>query len=215
VNSPLPADKPSRSLLEGSRALRWAVALAVTVMVAITIVLLFLLTQATNNRELYERNYGRLFVLNMVVAGLLLAVILWVFLRLASRLRRGKFGSRLLVKLAAIFSLVGFVPGMLIYVVSYQFVSRSIESWFDVKVEGALDAGVSLGRSTLDALASDFANKTRTASTQLDKPTLVGHLTRQSRSSVTPAPSAAKRRIRLWISALAPTSMPRVGSSKK
>jgi hypothetical protein len=57
----------------GSRALRWAVALAVTVIVAIGIVLLFLLTQATNNRELYERNYGRLFVLNMVVAGLLLA----------------------------------------------------------------------------------------------------------------------------------------------
>jgi hypothetical protein len=61
--------------------------------------------------------------------------------RLYLRLRRGKFGSRLLVKLAAIFALVGFMPGVLIYVVSYQFVSRSIESWFDVKVEGALDAG--------------------------------------------------------------------------
>jgi hypothetical protein len=72
-----------------------------------------------------------------------------------SRLRRGKFGSRLLVKLAAIFALVGFVPGVLIYVVSYQFVSRSIESWFDVKVEGALDAGLNLGRATLDTLAND------------------------------------------------------------
>jgi nitrogen fixation/metabolism regulation signal transduction histidine kinase len=60
-------------------------------------------------------------------------------IRLALRLRRGKFGSRLLVKLAAIFALVGLVPGVLIYVVSYQFVSRSIESWFDVKVESALD----------------------------------------------------------------------------
>jgi HAMP domain-containing protein len=46
-------------------------------------------------------------------------------------------------------------------VVSYQFVSRSIESWFDVKVEGALDAGLNLGRSTLDTLANDLANKTR------------------------------------------------------
>jgi nitrogen fixation/metabolism regulation signal transduction histidine kinase len=32
-------------------------------------------------------------------------------IRLPARLRRGKFGSRLLVKLAAIFALVGFVPG--------------------------------------------------------------------------------------------------------
>ena len=158
---------PPRSLLQGSRALRWAVAVAVTVIVAIGIVLLFLLTQATNNRELYEQNYGRLFILNMVVGGVLLAVILWVFLRLASRLRRGKFGSRLLIKLAAIFALVGFVPGLLIYVVSYQFVSRSIESWFDVKVEGALESGLSLGRATLDTLSNDFASKTRSAAAQL------------------------------------------------
>ena len=158
-----------RSPLQTSRALRWAVVVGAAVMVAIGIVLLFLLAQATNNRELYERNYGRLFALNMLVAAVLLLVIAWVFLRLASRLRRGKFGSRLLVKLAAIFALVGFVPGMLIYVVSYQFVSRSIESWFDVKVEGALDAGLSLGRATLDTLANDLANKTRVAAAQLSE----------------------------------------------
>ena len=161
-----PDDLPHPSQ-QTSRAFRWAVAAGATVMVAIGIVLLFLLTQATNNRELYERNYGRLFALNVVVAGLLLLVIGWIAARLLSRLRRGRFGSRLLVKLAAIFALVGFAPGLLIYVVSYQFVSRSIESWFDVKVEGALDAGLSLGRATLDTLANDLANKTRTAAMQL------------------------------------------------
>jgi len=161
------SETSSRFPLKTTRAFRWAVGVAVAVIAAIGIVLLFLLTQATNNRELYERNYGRLFILNMVVAGVLLLVILWVALRLFSRLRKGKFGSRLLIKLAAIFALVGFLPGMLIYVVSYQFVSRSIESWFDVKVEGALDAGLSLGRSTLDTLANDLANKTRAAAVQL------------------------------------------------
>nr|WP_255428338.1 ATP-binding protein [Ramlibacter cellulosilyticus] len=156
-------------MIESSKAWRWAIVVGVTVALGIAIVLMFLLTQATNNREFYERNYGRLFVLNMVVAGLLLAVILWVFVRLASRLRRGKFGSRLLVKLAAIFTLVGLVPGVLIYVVSYQFVSRSIETWFDVKVEGALDAGLNLGRATLDTLSSDLAGKTRSAAGQLSE----------------------------------------------
>jgi nitrogen fixation/metabolism regulation signal transduction histidine kinase len=157
----------SRFPLKTSRAFRWAVGVAIAVIAAIGIVLLFLLTQATNNRELYERNYGRLFVINMVVAAVLLLVIVWFAVRLFSRLRKGKFGSRLLVKLAAIFALVGFLPGLLIYVVSYQFVSRSIESWFDVKVEGALDAGLSLGRATLDTLASDLASKARAAAVQL------------------------------------------------
>ena len=150
-----------------SRAVRWAVGVGVAIMVALGLVLLFLLTQATNNRELYERNYARLFVLNVVVAALLVSIIVWVVVRLALRLRRRKFGSRLLVKLAAIFALVGFVPGVLIYVVSYQFVSRSIESWFDVKVEGALDAGLSLGRATLDTLSNDLSSKTRAAANQL------------------------------------------------
>jgi len=167
VSTQLPPETSSRFPLRSSSAFRWAVAVAASVIVAIGIVLLFLLTQATGNRELYERNYGRLFVINMVVAAVLLLVIIWVAVRLLSRLRRGKFGSRLLVKLAAIFALVGFVPGLLIYVVSYQFVSRSIESWFDVKVEGALDAGLNLGRATLDTLANDLANKTRAAAAQL------------------------------------------------
>jgi len=162
-----PPGGPERYPLRSSRAFRWGIFVAVAVIMAIGIVLLFLLTQATGNRELYERNYGRLFAINVVVAALLLLVIAWIAVRLFARLRKGKFGSRLLVKLAAIFALVGFMPGLLIYVVSYQFVSRSIESWFDVKVEGALEAGLNLGRTTLDTLASDLANKTRAAGQEL------------------------------------------------
>jgi nitrogen fixation/metabolism regulation signal transduction histidine kinase len=153
VTAGTPTPAPQRPRVRNARTYRWAVAIGATVMVGIGIVLLFLLAQATNNRELYERNYEVLFIVNMVVAAVLLLVIGWMGLRLLSRLRRGKFGSRLLIRLAMIFALVGFAPGLLIYVVSYQFVSRSIESWFDVRVEGALDAGLSLGRSTLDMLS--------------------------------------------------------------
>ena len=147
--------------------MRWTLGVGVAAIVAIGLVLLFLLTQATNNRELYERNYARLFTLNVVVATVLLLVIVWIAVRLLLRLRRKRFGSRLLVKLAAIFALAGFAPGVLIYVVSYQFVARSIESWFDVKVEGALEAGLNLGRVTLETLSSDLANKARIAAPQL------------------------------------------------
>jgi nitrogen fixation/metabolism regulation signal transduction histidine kinase len=157
----------TRFSLRNSRTLRWTVGVGTAAMAAIGLVLLFLLTQATNNREMYERNYARLFTLNVVVAVLLLVAIGWIAVRLVVRLRQGRFGSRLLVKLAAIFALAGFAPGMLIYVVSYQFVSRSIESWFDVKVEGALEAGLNLGRVTLETLASDLATNARSAAVQL------------------------------------------------
>ena len=160
-------DLSTRFSLRNSRTLRWTVGAGLAAMVAVGLVLLFLLTQATTNRDMYERNYARLFTLNMVVASVLLLVILWISYRLLTRLRQRKFGSRLLVKLAAIFALAGFAPGVLIYVVSYQFVARSIESWFDVKVEGALEAGLNLGRVTLEALSNDLASKARGTASQL------------------------------------------------
>ncbi len=72
-----------------------------------------------------------------------------------------------MIRLAGIFALVGVLPGALIYTVSYQFVSRSIEVWFDARVQGALDAGLNLGRGTLDALVTDLGTKTRAAADRL------------------------------------------------
>ena len=146
---------------------RWLWAVGVSVILGLGLVLLFLLTLAADNQALYERNYDALLMLNALVAVVLLSVIGWTFSRLVLRWRRGKFGSRLLAKLAMIFALVGMLPGLLIYAVSYQFVSRSIESWFDVQVEGALEAGLNLGRTSLDTLASDLSSKTRVAAGQL------------------------------------------------
>ncbi len=159
--------KPLRRSVLSTKTSRWLLILGSAALVLIGVGLLALLTRATSNHTSYERYYQPLLMVNAVVAVGLLMTILLGFIRLLVRLRRGEFGSRLLLKLAAIFALVGIVPGGLIYVVSYQFVSRSIESWFDVKVEGALAAGLNLGRTTLDTLSADLAKQTRLAATQL------------------------------------------------
>ncbi len=150
-------------------AARWAVGAALVFMTGVGMVLLFLLTLATRNRALYEQNFTWLVGVNVAVAGFLLLVIGWLAVRLFLRLKRGKFGSRLLIKLAGIIGLVGVLPGLLIYTVSYQFVSRSIESWFDVRVESALAAGLNLGRTTLDTLTADMSNKARVAAEGLSR----------------------------------------------
>ncbi|MEP7295658.1 MAG: HAMP domain-containing protein, partial [Burkholderiales bacterium] len=150
-----------------TKATRWAWIISTVAATGAGLVLAFLLSIATNNPALYERHYVWLFWVNLTVATLLVFVIAIAAVRLLLRVRRGKFGSRLLLKLAAIFALVGVVPGVLIYTVSYQFVSRSIESWFDVKVETALDAGLNLGKGTLDAIVTDLASKTRLAAERL------------------------------------------------
>jgi nitrogen fixation/metabolism regulation signal transduction histidine kinase len=149
------------------RQLRWLLGIGAAVMVLMGLALLFLLAISTNNRAQYEDTYGQLLIVNTVVASSLLVLIVSLAVRLIVRLKQGKFGSQLLVKLALIFALVGFAPGVLIYVVSYQFVARSIESWFDVKVEAALDAGLNLGRVTIDVLSKDLGNNTSVAANRL------------------------------------------------
>ncbi|GAB4212533.1 MAG: sensor histidine kinase EsaS [Rhodoferax sp.] len=150
-----------------SRAVQWTLGLGLAVITLAALGLLFLLTQATTNQGRYEQWYGQLVVLNAAVAVALLVITGWIGWRLLRRLQARKFGSRLLVRLAAVFALAGFAPGMLIYVVSYQFVTRSIESWFDVQVEGALQAGLNLGRTTLDAATADWIGRTRNAAQTL------------------------------------------------
>ncbi|HSC65372.1 MAG TPA: ATP-binding protein [Caldimonas sp.] len=149
------------------RASRWAWIVSTLAALGAGLVLAFLLGIATSNPALYERHYVWLFWVNVALASTLVAVIAVAGVRMLWRVSRGRFGSRLLLKLAAIFALVGILPGVLIYAVSYQFVSRSIETWFDVKVEGALDAGLNLGRGTIDAIVADLATKTRLAAERL------------------------------------------------
>ncbi|AIO66648.1 sensor histidine kinase EsaS [Burkholderia oklahomensis] len=136
--------------------------------VAITaLLLLVLLAAASANTEFFDRYYSWLYSANIIVALVFLLVVLGLVGMIVARLRKGKFGTRLLAKLAVFFTLVGVVPGGIIYIVSYQFVSRSIESWFDVNVETALTAGLNLGRGMLDTSLADLQTKARLMSEQL------------------------------------------------
>ena len=115
----------------------------------IALILLLLLSTATSNTEFFDQYFIWLYAANIVVGILLLLTIIILVAVISIRWRKGRFGTRLIAKLAMIFALVGVVPGVILYSVSWQFVSKSIETWFDVKVESALNSGLELGRVTL------------------------------------------------------------------
>jgi len=136
--------------------------------VAVTaLLLLLLLAAASANTEFFDRYYSWLYAANIAVALVFLLIVAALVAMILARLRKGKFGTRLLAKLAVFFALVGVLPGAIIYVVSYQFVSRSIESWFDVNVETALTSGLNLGRGMLEASLSDLQTKANVMAEQL------------------------------------------------
>lgn len=131
------------------------------------IVWFLLLMSTAANTVLFSRNYPLLIGLNIMLA---LGMVLLVGSQLRSLWRDYQaqvFGARLKLRLMLMFGVIAVLPGALVYGVSVQFVTRSIESWFDVRVEKALEAGLHLGRSALDSLLADLNDKARNMSIEL------------------------------------------------
>lgn len=126
---------------------------------ALMSILLFLLASAADNTGLFEQNYSLLLGLNILVSLALFVLIAFMIIRLFKRYRQGRFGTRLMMRLLLLFVLIGTIPSLVIYATSVQFVSRSIESWFNVQVEAALDSGVKLGQNILESSLSDLNAK--------------------------------------------------------
>jgi len=102
------------------------------------VLLLYLLSRASANTAATGDNYTILLALNILIALILIVLIGIQLWKLYKQMRRGVMGSRLTMRLLGAFALMAIIPGMLVYAVSVNFLTRSIESWFNVKVEAAL-----------------------------------------------------------------------------
>ncbi len=122
---------------------------------------LFLLASSASSTANFGRHYPVLLAINGAIAAALLVLATALTWRLVRRHRARRFGARLMARFAVAFALMGVLPGALIYVVSVQFLSRSIESWFDVRVDRALESGLSIGRAALEAQLAEMSTRAR------------------------------------------------------
>ncbi|OGS91782.1 MAG: PAS domain-containing sensor histidine kinase [Gallionellales bacterium GWA2_59_43] len=129
--------------------------------IAIGAVLLYLLSSSSADTEVFSSNYYVLLGLTGLFALGLMGLVGYQLQRLRSKLREKVFGAKLALRLVVFFTLIAVLPGVLVYVVSVGFLGKSIESWFDVRVEKALDSGLNLGRSGLDNSLKELTKKTQ------------------------------------------------------
>ncbi|HSI95114.1 MAG: ATP-binding protein [Methylophilaceae bacterium] len=122
-------------------------------------VLLYLLSHASANTALSGQNYTLLLALNIALAVFFIILISLQLWKLYRQMRNQVIGSRLTLRLLGMFALMALIPGLIVYAVSVNFLTRSIESWFNVKVEAALDGGLRLGQSAIDILLVDLEEK--------------------------------------------------------
>ena len=138
---------------------RTTLTVIVTVSLSFGIYLLYLLsTQITTSTDVFNE----LPVLLGVGVALIVVLMILVGAQLLVTVRRyraGVFGSKLTVRLIFVFVLVSLVPGSVMYGISVQFLAGSIESWFDIRVDSALEGGLNLGRANLENGLGELQSK--------------------------------------------------------
>ena len=134
---------------------------------ALGVALLYLLSLASANTAISGDYYKILLYLNIGLAGALIILIGYQLFALYKKIKGGVMGSRLTLRLLGTFALMAIIPGLIVYLVSVNFLTRSIESWFNVKVESALDGGLSLGQRALDIMLKDVEDKAENMATSL------------------------------------------------
>jgi len=133
-------------------------------------IMLFLLATAGANTDFFERRYKLLLIINIAFVILFMIIVGLLLWRFRRRLKSGVFGSRLAMRLLLIFSFMAILPGALVYAVSVQFLEKSIESWFDVKVDRALEGGINLGQTMLKNLLEELQKKAQVTALTLSDP---------------------------------------------
>jgi len=138
---------------------------------AVAAVGLFLLATASGDTSLFARHYPLILLLNAALAGLLAGLVAFQLLAMARRYRARVFGTRLMLRLLIRFAALAVLPGLIVYAVSVQFLTRSIESWFDVKVDAALEGGINLAQQAIDQMSVELQAKARAMALELaDRP---------------------------------------------
>jgi len=132
---------------------------------------LLMMSQTLQNPELFDRYYYSLLVFNALGLITLVALILINLKRLIRQLKNHVIGSRMTVRMVIIFSVLSVTPVLIVYSFSLDFLHRGIDSWFDLRVEQALDDSLELSRLALDVRMRELLNTTEKVADELSETT--------------------------------------------
>lgn len=137
-------------------------ALPVFGLLALVLVSLHLMSSAVQNTEELSRLFVPLLVASMLGLFTLLILIGINMGQLLLSYRRRAAGSGLTLRMVIMFVVLSLAPVTVVYYYSQQFLLQGIESWFDVKIDQAMEDALGLSRASLD-----LHKKERLKSTQI------------------------------------------------
>ncbi|MDX1434797.1 MAG: HAMP domain-containing protein, partial [Gammaproteobacteria bacterium] len=139
----------------------------ILVFVLLLLVSLVLMSNATQGSAHFGQLYSVLLVINALGLIALAALIGWNLFTLLRQVNRGEAGARLTIRMVAVFVILSVTPVLVVYYFSLQFLHRGIDSWFDVRIERALDDALELSRTALGVRMRELLSHTEVVASDL------------------------------------------------
>jgi len=141
--------------------MRLPLSLLVIVLFGIILVPLHLMSSATQKASELNQWYSWLLLINALGSVLLLGLVggnIWWLIR---QFRKRAAGSRLAFRMVLLFVVLALTPASIVFYYSFQFLHRSIDSWFDVEIDQAMESSLELGKAALDQRTQGLRQRTQ------------------------------------------------------
>jgi len=121
---------------------------------------LLMMSDALKDSSQFSRLYSDLLIFITVGLCSLVILIFLNFRHLIQQRRKQIPGTRMTVRMIAMFTALSVTPVLVVYLFSLDFLHRGIDSWFDLRVEQALDDSLTLSRLSLDTRMRELLKQT-------------------------------------------------------
>ncbi len=148
--------------------MRIPLSILVIVLFGIILVPLHLMSSATQKASELNQWYTWLLLINALGSVLLLGLVggnIWWLVR---QFRKRAAGSRLALKMVLLFVILALTPASIVFYYSFQFLHRSIDSWFDVEIDQAMASSLELGKAALDQRMRGLLIRSRQLAEELE-----------------------------------------------
>lgn len=132
------------------RRLKPPLSLTILVLFSALLASLHLMSTATQDASQLGKMYSWLVLINSLGSVLLLGLVGANVYWLLKQLKRKAAGSNLTLRMVFLFTLLSLAPATIVFHYSMQFLQQSIDSWFDVRIDQAMEDALQLGQAALD-----------------------------------------------------------------
>ena len=155
-----------------SKRVRRRVLKVLPIVVALVALLASLILVSNVQQEASGLSQPYVWILVLTIFALLvvIAAIIHRVISLTRKVREHTPGALLSARWVRYFLVLSLPPALIVYFFSAYFLTRTVDSWFDVGVEEALAGSLQLGQQFLENRTMEVRNQVRRLSREIDNP---------------------------------------------